>query len=226
MKKIPLGHGEYATVDDQDYNILSKYKWHCDDLKRKGYAKRGTYKKGKVIGTKMHRQILGLSEGDGKIVDHINRNKLDNRRCNLRICSTSENLMNTSARPNGTSKYKGVHWQKRDKVCIATITCQKKQRRVGGFPNELDAAIAYDKAAKELHGEFAYLNFPDKNKTSSYKKGSIAVAAIDKREVICVIIGHENEYYLEVINQSMQTKVIHESKIKRIIHDNMFYLFM
>lgn len=93
------------------------------------------------------------------VIDHINGNGLDNRRCNLRICTQAENVRNNRGRMGMTSQYKGV--SKWEGQWIATITSHGKQVRIGQFATEHEAALAYDAAARELHGEYAHLNLPD-----------------------------------------------------------------
>ena len=95
----------------------------------------------------------------GIIVDHINRNGLDNRRANLRFATVAENGWNSRRGVNvGSSKYKGVAWDKRAKKW-RTVLCYKGGRKyLGYFEDEKTAAKMYDKAAKKYHGEFAVLN--------------------------------------------------------------------
>ena len=107
----------------------------------------------------IHRLIMDAPKGMD--VDHINGNPLDNRKSNLRICTHAENQRNKGAYKNNTSGYKGVSWYKRDKKWIAGIKHNNKGIYIGLFEDKEEAARAYDKKAKELHGEFAYLNFPD-----------------------------------------------------------------
>jgi hypothetical protein len=95
----------------------------------------------------------------GMVVDHINRNKRDNRRCNLRVCTQVENMRNRCS-TYGSSKFKGVSWDARRKKWMAAIHINGTQIRIGFFADEVDAAKAYDRKARELFGEFAYLNFP------------------------------------------------------------------
>ena len=154
MKKIKLSQGKYALLDDDDYEIISKNKWF---LGIDGYARRNFYmSNGKQGAILMHRQIMNPIKGMD--VDHINHNTLDNRRSNLRIVTRSQNQMNSSSRKNSTSKYKGVFWHKRDCKWVSQIRMNGKLKSLGYFNKETDAAFAYNVKAKELFGEFCYLN--------------------------------------------------------------------
>ena len=103
----------------------------------------------------LHRDILGNPEG--KVVDHINGNKLDNRKYNLRVCSIKENIRNSKPK-EGTSKYKGVHWDKSRNKWVSSIKVDREGKYLGRFNKEIDAAKAYDVAAEKYFGEFARLN--------------------------------------------------------------------
>lgn len=157
MKIIILSNGKECLVDDADYENLNKYKWHFND---NGYAVRSQHyqldgiNKNKTI--KMHRAIMGYPEK--MMVDHINRDKLDNRRENLRVCTRSQNLMNMNSHRGTTSKYKGVSASGRGRPWIAKICKDRKQKFIGHFDTERDAAIAYNKMAIEWFGPFANLN--------------------------------------------------------------------
>ncbi len=154
MIEILLTQGKVALIDDEDYELVSQYKWYAHNRHGYWYATHTDNKNKKVIS--MHRLIMGVPKE--KLVDHQNRNTLDNRKENLRICTRSQNLMNQK-RVNGTSKYKGVFWYKRHSKWNAYISFNKKRLHLGYFENEIDAAKAYDKKAKELFGEFALSNF-------------------------------------------------------------------
>ena len=155
-KEIDIGGGFAALVDPEDFELLSQLKWHIHEKHNIKYARHTYYRSGKYGTCLMHRLVLNAP--DNLIVDHINGDGLDNRKANLRLCTHSENLLNRSPR-RGTSIYKGVYWHNKDRRWTATISKDGKRRRIGGFTSEIEAAKAYDKAAKELHGEFARLNF-------------------------------------------------------------------
>lgn len=112
----------------------------------------------------MHRLILGLVPGDGLVVDHRNGNGLDNRRCNIRTATRSNNQHNQRlGRANNTSGYKGVTRRRgpcRRKPWRACIRHERRTVFIGHFATPEAAAAAYDRKAAELFGEFASLNFP------------------------------------------------------------------
>jgi hypothetical protein len=106
----------------------------------------------------MHRYIMKVPKG--LVCDHINHNGLDNRKSNLRICTRQQNTYNQRSQKGGSSKYKGVDWNKRQKKWRARIYYKRKFYYLGYFDNEVDAAKSYDKKAKEFFKEFACPNFP------------------------------------------------------------------
>lgn len=154
MKKIPLTKGRFTVVDDDVFAILNQYTWQCSFH---GYATRLDYETQKHI--KMHRQIM--NPPSGMMVDHINGDKLDNRRSNLRVCTAAENSRNQRVHSNNTSGFKGVHWDGSHKKWRALIKFEGKKFYAGRFSDVIDAARAYDAKARELFGQFARLNFPD-----------------------------------------------------------------
>lgn len=155
MKTIALTQGNHALVDDEDYPELNKYKWFYNN----GYAARRNGGTRFITKTQyMHRFIT--TAPNGMEVDHINGNKLDNRKDNLRICSKSENQYNRNKnRGKYSSKYKGVSWRSKTQRWIVTFKSKGKTVYLGSFKNETDAALAYDQEVKNFHGEFAKLNF-------------------------------------------------------------------
>ena len=154
VRYIPLTRGLHALVDAKNYEALSQYKWSVHDVgKGKArYAVRGC--KGRKIF--MHREIM--KPPPGMVVDHINRNGIDNREENLRNCTRLQNLQNRYW-DAGQSQYRGVCPQG-DKW-MATVGYNGETIYVGLFEDEVEAAKARDRKAHELAGDFAYLNFPD-----------------------------------------------------------------
>lgn len=147
MAEIKLTQGKVAIVDDADYEWLSQFKW-C--LTAGKYA--GRCINGNVV--LMHRIINKTPEGVW--TDHINENKLDNRRSNLRDCTSAQNKANVTRRKDNTSGFKGVavfrkKWQ-------AYINKDGKRIHLGHFEKKEDAARAYNEAAVDIFGEFARLN--------------------------------------------------------------------
>jgi hypothetical protein len=155
MKTIPLSQGRFALVDDIDYESLSSHKWCMG----KYYAMRTVRAEGNDTTIAMHRQILSFPSG--KEIDHINGNQLDNRRSNLRTCTHSENQRNSKRRKNNKSGYKGVCWCSSGNKWKVQLRDNGKVKCIGFFTCLIKAARAYDKAAKEMYGEFAWLNFPE-----------------------------------------------------------------
>lgn len=154
-KQIPLTRGMFALVDDIDYERLMQHKW-C--VNAQGYAVRGWAEKGVRHMERMHRVILG-DACNGFEVDHINCNRLDNRRCNLRIATRAENARNRRKinRPT-SSKYLGVRLAKGRKRYTARIHINGKELYLGQFDRETDAAKAYNDAAIKYFGDYARLN--------------------------------------------------------------------
>lgn len=149
VKYIQLTQDKQAIVDDEDYEWLSQWKWYYDN----GYARR-------TDKTTMHRLVNKTPPGMD--TDHINLNRSDNRKENLRTASRSQNIINQHKSVSNKSGYKGVSRLKRDitKCWRAFVYKNNKQHYLGYFATAKEAALAYDKAAFELHGEFAQLNFP------------------------------------------------------------------
>ena len=162
MQTIQLTQGFVALIDDADYKAVSQYKWRAlvDKRRDKVYAVRKTH--GSHSNRKslyLHRELLGLSDPTVK-ADHRNGDGLDNQRLNLRPCTTSQNNCNTKKRKDGaSSKFKGGCWHKRDGKFQAEIKLNGKSKFLGMFADELEAALAYDAAAREFHGEFSLCNF-------------------------------------------------------------------
>lgn len=157
MKQIPLSQGQFALVDDEDFEWLNQWKWQALKHRDSFYAVRNT---GGRIARKcifMHRLIMGLT--DSKIeVDHEDLNGLNNQRNNLRKATRSQNAANMRSRKNSSSKYLGVYWDNNRQKWSAAITKNYKKKFLGYYDNETDAAKAYNDAAAKTHGEFANIN--------------------------------------------------------------------
>ena len=143
---VELGNGKCTIVDSSDWELLKGYMWRLRVFGHNHYAVNSTR-------GMMHRMITGFHR-----TDHINRNGLDNRRCNLREASHADNLRNRGRQSNNSSGYKGVSraskatWKAMIQYCGRDIY-------LGSFPNKELAALAYDAAARQYFKEFAYTNF-------------------------------------------------------------------
>src|SRR5688572_10640416 len=152
VHEIPLRDGFVALVDKADRELVAGFIWSLTGL---GYVMAHRSK----FSLYLHRLIIGAGLED--VVDHINGNPLDNRSCNLRLATRSQNSANRGAdrrRLGTSSEYKGVSFHKDRQKWAAYIHFQGKTRALGRFSTEDDAARAYNKAALEVWGEFARLN--------------------------------------------------------------------
>jgi len=171
VRGIPLTQGKIAIVDDEDYEWLMQWKWGARHDAWNCYASRTAYPNGRNgtegrnhsnITVNMHREIMGCKPKDGIIVDHINRNCLDNRKVNLRIAAPSINGYNCRMHRDNSSGYRGVFWHKKSRKWMAQFLYHGEHIYCGSFNNLLDAVFAYDCAIIKYRGEDAILNFPEK----------------------------------------------------------------
>ncbi len=153
---LPLSKNTHAIIDETDVD-LDDFKWSNNG---NNYAARNGSDRSRIY---LHRvilqRIIGRDMLPGEEVDHINRNKLDNRRSNLRISSRSQNGSNRALQSNNTSKYRGV-WQNEIGKWRADIKVRGHKICLGTYDTPEDAAHAYDEAALRIRGDFAVLNFP------------------------------------------------------------------
>lgn len=175
MRTVPL-HGNKAAgrvvrVDDEKYDLVMHYRWYVKEVApRKGNRGIGPYAlavfendplgriapDGHSHSLLMHSLITGWP-----LVDHEDRDGLNNQRYNLREATGQQNHFNRPGDVDTSSQYKGVFWNPRKRYWHANIMASGEPFSLGSFLSETEAAIAYDAAASEKHGAFAYLNFPE-----------------------------------------------------------------
>jgi hypothetical protein len=148
--KIELTKGKYALVDDDAGPEITGHKW-CFNGR---YAVRFITENGTRKVLKMHRVIMNAPKG--LQIDHINGNKLDNRSCNLRLCTHAQNSQNRPGKKTNWTGYKGV--TAKGKKFVARIKANGKHITIGTFATALEAAAAYNERAISLFGEFAFTN--------------------------------------------------------------------
>lgn len=155
---IPLTRGKRAIIDAEDFDKIANYCWvvHQSGDQKKPYVKACIGKEnGKQLFALLHRFILDLRFSTA-LVDHINGNPLDNRRANLRICSTREN--NFNRRGHGELRYKGVYKNHKRFMAKISVPGSKRGAYIGTYDTPEEAALAYNERAAKLHGKFAVLN--------------------------------------------------------------------
>ena len=167
MTTTKIIDGYEVFMDAEDEKKLEGYIWHVEKYKDKYgfrfYARAFKYYKSengkyKRKSFRMHRLILDVENDKTILVDHVDRNGLNNTRENLRICDSSQNQANKLSFVNSSSKYKGVSWNKRENRWKVAITIYGKKYNLGSFTDESEAAKAYNRKAVELFGDFALLN--------------------------------------------------------------------
>ncbi len=159
-RAILLTHGQVAIVDAADFVWLSQWSWHAKKDRSTFYVVRNTPTvNGRRDTISMHQMICG------KGADHIDGDGLNNTRSNLRLATSRQNSCNRGANKNSASGFKGVTWYKPRRKWRARIGLDGRKLHLGLFTNAEDAAMAYDAAARELHGEFARTNYPHEKTT-------------------------------------------------------------
>jgi hypothetical protein len=162
IRLIALTRNKFAIVDAEDFERLKEFNWMARYSSLTWYAVRcarvSEKRERKLVW--MHNVILPPTEG--KMVDHFNHNGLDNRKTNLRIATRGQNRCNCRKNKGCSSKYKGVCFHKnsrRQKQWDSYINVNGRRISLGDYKTEIEAARAYDVAARKYHGEFAGLNF-------------------------------------------------------------------
>jgi hypothetical protein len=158
FRKIYLGLGQFTIVEPRDYYSIRHFKWFVHGNGSNLYAARSTLTKdlrSRII--YLHRQIMAPPAG--LVVDHLNCDSLDNRRANLRVVTQAVNMRNRRKRKNTSSRYIGIWFDKKRNKWTAQIRYNGQKLWLGRFDSEIEAAKAYDEAARKYYGEFVRLNF-------------------------------------------------------------------
>lgn len=157
LKIVSPKYGEFIVLyDDEDHGKILKHTWGISKYGNNFYAKTMIGEKNKQKILYLHRFILNAKYGD--IIDHKDNNTLNNKKSNIRFCSHQNNMMNRKPEKNSSSKFKGIYYNKNSNLWHSQIYKNFKKIHLGYFENEIDAALAYNGAAKYLFGKYAYLN--------------------------------------------------------------------
>lgn len=153
--ELPLLNSSlFFIIDDECYEKVKNYNW---SITKEGYVRRSNC--GRKEERFLHRFILNATKD--YTVDHKNRNPLDNRKENLRMCTNQQNHFNRKKLSGKSSAYKGVTWDKERNKWKVNIMINGASKTVGRYEDEIEAALAYNEKARELFGEFAYINIID-----------------------------------------------------------------
>jgi HNH endonuclease/AP2 domain len=155
VKTMTASNGVEFTIDEEDFEKVSKYQWNCSP---QGYIRRTVWLDNKTRCETLSLHRFLLSAPKEKIVDHINGDVTDNRKCNLRLANKHENVRNSKPPITNKSGYKGVSLRKESGKWRAQIRVDGRPVNLGHFDNEHDAARMYNFWASDIYGEFAWLN--------------------------------------------------------------------
>lgn len=159
MKQVSLTQGQFAIIDDEDDELVAQYNWRYNAMHNRAQTSVYIKGNGKPTNLYMHRLIMHAPEGVQ--VDHINGNRLDNQKANLRLVNAAQNQWNKRKviRPGvTTSQYKGVNWDRSLNRWRARLSVNGKYIYLGIHKSEIAAALAYNEGAREYYGEYACLN--------------------------------------------------------------------
>lgn len=162
MQYLPLTQDKFAIVDDEDFELVNQWKWQVSWSGGQFYAVRTIAYENRVRTRYLHHEVLGLPPANNRkwVVDHINRNALDCRKENLRVCTQYQNRANVAPllRKNKHSSYKGVTFDRKIKRWVTNIQHARKHQFLGCFKTEYEAVVAYNRAAVKTAGSYAYVN--------------------------------------------------------------------
>jgi hypothetical protein len=156
IELVNLSKGKFAIIDIEESDLVNQYKWCINDKQNNNYAIATKVIDNIRHSKRMHRVIMRVTD-PSIIIDHINHNGLDNRRCNLRITTHQKVTVQSQVSNNKNTKHKGISFHKPSNKWRARISINGKTTYLGYYINEIEAAYAYEKKAIELYGEFAHI---------------------------------------------------------------------
>lgn len=157
FKYISLNKGNCTIVDNDEYEKFGNLTWFiCNGYAKRSFRLKSVERSKSNRQAHLHREILNAPKG--MCIDHINGDKLDNRKSNLRLCTNQENIRNSKVMIKNTSGFKGVSWMKSKSKWRARIKVNMREIHLGLFASKLDAVRCYNKGAKRYFSDFAYIN--------------------------------------------------------------------
>ena len=159
MIQIPLTQGQFALIDDEDFDIVSKHKWHAKKYKHTYYAATNIKKEDKKTILRMHRLIINVP--DGMEIDHLDHNGCNNQKYNIKVCTHWENMQNKKNQYDvlTTTKMKGVYFDNTTKKWKSTIWINGRSKSLKSSDRLEYAIRAYNRASMFYFGERAFLNY-------------------------------------------------------------------